>query len=176
MTDATPEFSRPLPVERLPNEGRHLTIHAEATECAALAKRFDLNALDVLEAKLHAKPFARGELVRLTGHLTARVTQTCGVTLVPVTSDLAGDFELTFTFEAPEPDAQEIELDAEAEDPPEQILDGVIDVGEVVAEQLALLIDPFARAPGAEFQALNEDEDPVTASPFAALAALRKRQ
>jgi uncharacterized metal-binding protein YceD (DUF177 family) len=176
MSEVTPEFPRPLPVERLPNEGRHLTIQAEPTECAALAKRFGLDSLDALEAKLLAKPFARGELVRLTGHLTASVTQTCGVTLVPVRSDLAGDFALTFTFAAPEPEAPEIELDAEAEDPPEQILEGIIDVGEIVAEQLALLIDPFPRAPGAEFKAPNEDEDPTTASPFAALAALRKRQ
>lgn len=175
MTDITPEFPRPLPVERLPNEGRHLMIEADAIERAALAKRFGLDAVEALEAKVHAKPFARGELVRLTGHLTARVTQTCGVTLVPVHSDVTSDFEMVFTFAPPVPDAVEVELDAEAEDPPEPIVEGVIDVGEVVAEQFALAINPFPRAPGAEFQP-PPDEDPASASPFAALAALRKRK
>lgn len=167
------EFSRPMPVERLPAEGRHLKLEADADERKALAKRFDLDGLDRLTAEVHAKPFAKGELVRLTGRLSAHVTQTCGVTLTPVDSDLEGEFEMTFTFDPQEPEGQEIELDAEAEDPPEPIEGGVVDVGEVVAEQLALLIDPFPRAPGAEFKATDDGDDAST-SPFAALAALRK--
>lgn len=171
--NAAPEFPRPMPVERLPNEGRRLRIEADAAECAALAERFDIEGLEFLRAEVHAKPFAHGDLVRLTGHLAAKVRQTCGVTLAPVDSDLDGDFEMTFTFAPEEPEGQEIELDAEGEDPPEAIIDGVIDIGEVVAEQLALLIDPFPRAPGAEFQA-PEDTEAGALSPFAALAALKK--
>lgn len=174
MTETAPvEFSRPTAVERLPNEGRHLRVEADTAECAALAVRFDLEGLEFLRAELHAKPFAHGELVRLTGRLEARVTQTCGVTLVPVVSDVGGDFEMTFTFTPKEPEGLEIELDAEGEDPAEPIVDGHIDIGEVVAEQLALLIDPFPRAPGAEFQP-PVDENAAALSPFAALAALKK--
>ncbi|MGC2854223.1 YceD family protein [Novispirillum sp. DQ9] len=173
MTESPVEFSRPLPAERLPNEGRHMRLEADEGERAALAKRFDLVALDDLHAEVRAKPFAAGELVRLSGSLNARVTQTCGITLAPVVSDVTGEFDMTFSFAAQEPEGLEIELDAEGEDPPEPIVDGVIDVGEVVAEQLALLIDPFPRAPGAEFTPPAED-DGVALGPFAALAALRK--
>lgn len=172
-TTAPAEFPRPLPVERLPHEGRRLRLEADAAERAALAERFGLDGLEFLRAEVHAKPFANGDLVRLTGRLEARVAQTCGVTLAPLVSDLDGDFEMTFTFAPAEPEGLEIELDAEGEDPPEPIVDGTIDIGEVVAERLALLIDPFPRAPGAEFQA-PRTEDAATLSPFAALAALRK--
>lgn len=169
-----PEFSRPHPVERLPGEGRVVKIEADADECRALARRFDLDSLDRLRAEVRLKPFAGGELVRVTGTLWAHVTQTCGITLAPVDSDLAGDFDLSFTFAPPEgPAGGEIDLDAEAADPPEPIENGRIDVGELVAEQLALLINPFPRAPGAEYAPPAEDDDTPT-GPFAALAALRK--
>ena len=44
---------------------------------------------------------------------------------------------------------------------------GTIDLGEAAAEQLALALDPYPRAPGA---VLEMEEEPE-AAPFAALAA-----
>ncbi len=58
--------------------------------------------------------------------------------------------------------------------------DGVIDLGEVVAESLALALDPYPRRPGVEFKDVEiagpkppQSNDP--ASPFAALAQLRHK-
>ena len=72
-----------------------------------------------------------------------------------------------------EPDS-DIELEVEETDT--MFHDGrVIDLGEAVAQTLALAIDPFPRSPDAE-EVLQEaglkDETPT--GPFAALAALRK--
>ena len=71
----------------------------------------------------------------------------------------------------------EIEIDLETLDPPDVMVDGVLDLGGVVCEQLALNIDPFPRKPGAEFETVAADEgevDEPAPSPFAALAKLKE--
>jgi hypothetical protein len=63
-------------------------------------------------------------------------------------------------------------------DPPDPIIGGVIDLGQVVAEQLVLALDPFPRAPGAAFDSPADApaaEGTPTPGPFAALAALRQK-
>ena len=58
-------------------------------------------------------------------------------------------------------------------------VDGKIDLGEVLTEQLALSLEPYPRAPGASFAAINpgdEGEPPPATGPFAALAKLKKGQ
>lgn len=57
---------------------------------------------------------------------------------------------MTFGDAEPEPDLAEIDIDFEDSDPPEPILDGKIDLGAVVAEQLSLGLDPYPRRAGAE--------------------------
>jgi hypothetical protein len=51
--------------------------------------------------------------------------------------------------------------------------DGRIDLGAIAAEHLALGLDPYPRAPGAEFADHIEDAARET-SPFAALGLLKK--
>ena len=54
----------------------------------------------------------------------------------------------------------------------EPIAAGEIDLGEAVAQQLAVSLDPYPRAPGATLASTGEAE---AQSPFAALAALKKK-
>jgi hypothetical protein len=52
-----------------------------------------------------------------------------------------------------------------------------LDLGEALAEQLALALDPYPRAPGASLAAAEDEEDESPArGPFAGLAPLRKRR
>ncbi len=44
------------------------------------------------------------------------------------------------------------ELTLEGEDPPDPIIDGRVDLGAIVAEFLALGLDPYPRKPGVEFE------------------------
>lgn len=174
-----PEFSRPLRVEQLPGRLSRHRIEADETERARLARRFGLVALDRLEAEIEiAAPTAAG-LVRLRGRLSAELVQTCGVTLAPLPARIEAPFTLSFAPAAEEERGMEDELDLvwDDEDPPDPIEDGRIDLGEAVAEQLALALDPFPRAPDAAFVAPPEPEPepPAKASPFAALAALRQK-
>jgi hypothetical protein len=62
---------------------------------------------------------------------------------------------------------------ADGPDDPDEIesADGIADLGEAVAEQLALALDPYPRAPDAELPPEANDE---AAGAFAALAALRR--
>lgn len=173
----TTEFSRPIRIDQLPSKLSRHRLEADPAELAALAERFDLVALESLTAEIEIHPPTRRGLVRLQGHLHAQVVQTCVVTLAPLPARVEAPFSLSFG-PAPEDEGDELDLLWDGEDPPDPIEDGKIDLGEVVAEHLALALDPFPRAPGATFEApADADEEPAPkASPFSALAALRQKK
>jgi uncharacterized metal-binding protein YceD (DUF177 family) len=169
-----PEFSRPVPVAELKPGPNALAIEANATERAALATRLGLDALKLLQADVVLTSLAGGHTVRLDAKLTAQVEQTCVVTLEPVASTIEGKFQRVFEAAAATPAAREVELDLEGEYP-DPIVGGVIDVGETVAEQLALEIDPFPRASGATFAGFSTGpEREQRQKPFAVLAKLKE--
>jgi len=175
--DNVPEFSRPIRIDQLPSKLSRHRLEANPEELIALAARFGILSLDSLTAEIEINPPTRRGLVRLKGHLHARVVQTCVVTLEPLPAAVEAPFALTFG-PPPEDEDDEIDLIWDGEDPPDQIEDGRIDLGEVVAEHLALSLDPFPRAPGATFEPPPDaDEAPAPkASPFSALAALRQKK
>jgi uncharacterized metal-binding protein YceD (DUF177 family) len=172
-----PEFSRPHRLDQVGAGESHVAVAAEAGERAALAERFQLIAIDRLEARYALR--REGEGVRATGHVSAQVVQACTVTGDPVPAGVEEDFDLRFV---PEADAgDEIEL-SEDECDTMFFAGSAIDLGEAAAETLALALDPFPRSPAAtealraagvlsedEAKALREAE----ASPFGALAALK---
>ena len=172
MTDpvrVTPEFSRPLAAESVGTQPVERRIEAGPAERAALAGRFGLLALDRLEAQLSLRR-DKGDVIRLEGHFLADVVQSCVVSLAPVPAHLEADFETSYSASAVM--AAEEDLDPLGEDAPEPIPAGEIDLGEAVAQQLAVTLDPYPRAPGATLESTGEAEP---RSPFAALAALKKK-
>ncbi|OIQ93104.1 hypothetical protein GALL_249140 [mine drainage metagenome] len=177
--DIPPEFSRPVRLETLSVAERGYEIEASPEECAALAERFGILAVDRLAAQLRLKMLPGGELVRLKAKFQARVRQACVITLEPVRQDIDDGFDLTY---GPEEEVEDTDIlvDLDADDPPEPIRGGAIDLGEAVAEHLALALDPFPRAPGAAFQEIGGEEEPAPEEggkphPFAALASLQKK-
>jgi uncharacterized metal-binding protein YceD (DUF177 family) len=117
----------------------------------------------------------RGAGVRVTGNVSARVGQTCVVTLEPVENDIDELVDLRFAPRAAAPAAKSETVAAHASDdePPEPLLDGKLDLGAIATEFLLLGIDPYPRKPGAEFAPVKADD--ASAKPFAALEALKKR-
>lgn len=178
MTPIVAEFSRLVRVDHIPAAGIALDISAKPAELAALAERFDLQAIHTLVATVHLKAMAGGALIRVDGHFAADVVQTCVVTLEPVPAHVEEDFTLTFGAAEPEEPGEEIELSLDEEDPPDPIVDGSIDVGEAVAEHVALALEPFPRKPGIAFEGAGDgpDEEEKKPSPFAVLAQLRKNK
>lgn len=167
-----PEFSRPIDGLRLKGAGETYDIVAKPDERIGLARRFDLLSLDRLEAKVAVTPMAGG-YYGLAANFEADLVQACTVTLEPVPARIVESFTLTY---GPVEEAGEIVLDGETE-PVEPLDDGIIDIGEAVAQQLSLALDPFPRAPGAavDVETIVSDEIPHE-SPFAALARLKKRK
>ena len=165
-----PEFSRRIDGLRLSPGGARYQISAQAEERAALAVRFELLALGRLDATVTLTALAGG-YYRLAAEFEAELTQACAVTSEPVPARVSESF--TLVYGAVE-ESSEIVLDGDAE-PVEPLDDGMIDIGEAVAQQLSLALDPFPRSPEAllEEAADLSDQSPGK-SPFAALGRLRK--
>ncbi|MBI2239612.1 MAG: DUF177 domain-containing protein [Magnetospirillum gryphiswaldense] len=174
--DFQPEFSRPVLVDTIPTRGMDMEIEASAAECAALAERFGINQVAELKAKAHLRAMAGGTLFKVDGHVRAVVEQTCVVTLEPVGQVIDESFMITFGA-GEESDTMELDLSMDDDDPPEPLTDGAIDLGEVVAEHLALALDPFPRKAGARLPEIKEDApiEEKKVSPFAALAGFKQK-
>jgi uncharacterized metal-binding protein YceD (DUF177 family) len=170
-----PEFSRPFDVTNLREEARQ-HIEASETECTALARRLSVDGVTSLSADLLLVR-EMGAVIRLSGSISASVTQTCVVSLRPVENVL--QIEVNRRFGPPElvDDQESGDVAIDAEDPPDEITDGVIDLGEAVAELLALEIDPFPRLEDAEFAGYNSgaSQPADKQSPFAVLEELVKK-
>ena len=167
------EFSRVVRLDELPPGGTTMTLDAEPAERDALARRFSLLALHRLQATLRLEPgaVAGGRSLHVFGRLGAEVEQECVVTLDPVPARIDEPVDLTFAEGAAAPEGEAV-VAVEAEDPPEPIEDGTVDLGEALAELLALALEPYPRKPGAVFEPLPA---PQAASPFAALRQLKGR-
>jgi len=142
-------FSRDIEVGSVSGRGTERRIEATAAERAALADLLSLQSIGCLQAQLGIRRLSTG-LIEVKGRFAADVVQTCVVTLEPVPAKLADSFRVTFGEGDPAPELAEIDIDFEESDPPEPIHDGRIDLGAVVAEQLALALDPYPRKPDAE--------------------------
>ena len=183
--ELVPEFSRPIARERLGGQVIVEEISATPHERAALARRFGLFGFELLRATAKIGPVdGTAGLLRLGGHLSAEVSQACVITLEPVASRVEADFTLLYSLEpgpAPAPlgVAAEVVVDPEAEDPPEPLGPGGLDLGEAVAQQLALALNPYPRAPGAALAEVPGAPVAADAGPragFAVLEALKRRE
>lgn len=168
------EFSRPVDLARLGDAEVAYDVDATEPERAALAKRLGLIALRALSAKVRVRRIQGGAAIRLSGHLAADVTQACVVTLEPVDNHVEEDFTVVY---AAETSTDESALGADLEIAwPEPMPEGPLDIGEAVAQQLSLALDPYPRAAGIELdrQWSGGEEERQAASPFAQLAELRR--
>lgn len=175
-----PEFSRPIRIDQIPVAGIERELVAEPDERQALAERFAIPAVDSLSARVRIKALRGGTLYLLSGTLVADLTRTCVVTLEPMPEHVEESFEITYSAQAgDEFDMADAEFEMSAdEDVPEPLVGGTIDMGEAVAEHLALALDPFPRKPGAAIPGRFAPPEEVEAkpSPFAALAKLRQKK
>jgi uncharacterized metal-binding protein YceD (DUF177 family) len=174
--DKRPEFSRAVAVADL--TGGEVRVEAGADEREALARRMELVALDGLDATVRLVVEEGGRVVRLRGTLRAEVTQSCVVTLEPVRSRIEAPIERQYVVAEGPGMAAAVDIAPDGEEPPEPLVDGTVDLGEAVAEQLALEIDPFPRIPGATFDgyangAADAGSGTEPSGPFAALAEIK---
>ncbi|QWC57490.1 DUF177 domain-containing protein [Erythrobacter sp. 3-20A1M] len=172
-----PEFSRPVRLRQI--DSRPVSLTATEEERAALARRFAIRAIDRLEAEIAL--IRDGDRVIVDGTMTADIVQSCAVSGDDLPVSVEEEFALRFvpagSFRPPE-EGDEIEIELDSDDCDEVEYEGdSIDLGEAVAQTLALAIDPYAQGSGADearaVAGIESDETPR--GPLAdALAALKK--
>ena len=169
----TPEtvgpLSRPVDVMNIPPRGQEVHVEATAEECAALAADFGLPGIRRLSGDYRLTNSAKG--VHVTGLVKASITQICAVTLEPFDSDVEEEVEVDFAEPAGMP--AEPPTDINEYEPPDEIVNGQVDLGALTSEFLVLGLDPYPRKPGVDF----EYRDPADGkdSPFAALGKLKPK-
>ncbi|TCD04084.1 DUF177 domain-containing protein [Erythrobacteraceae bacterium CFH 75059] len=175
-SDPAPEWSRPVRLRPPPRGDIALT--ASPAECAALARRLGLDGIDSLAATLSIAP--AGEAFDVTGTLTCALRQICAVAgtpfpatvntpvflrLVPEEAAGSADLSAALAVTAPVDDADEFTFAGDS-----------ADLGEAMAQTLALHLDPYPHGPDAqtvrETFGIGGDDQPAGAL-AEALARLR---
>ena len=185
------EFPRPLVIEPWPDAGIAVDLAADASERRALARRFGLLELPSLRVEGRLERGDDSQELRFRGWLEAEVVQACVVTLEPVPATIRQPVERRYRkaeagadpgaaspphhIWAPDGDEDEVEVDL--------VSGRTIDLGEAMAEELALALDPYPRAADADDLVLRDlgpnisvgAEQPAE-SPFAALRQLAEKR
>ncbi len=179
------EFSRPVVIEPWPDGGVEVALAADPAERRALAHRFDLLELEALRATGRLERHAPSGEIWFEGWLEAAVVQACVLSLEPVPSTLREpiarrwrQLEGGLAPAAAGPEVWRLE-----DDEVDLVTGRALDLGEAVAEELALALDPYPRAadawalvserlgPNISFGAAEPPE-----TPLAALAQLQPRR
>jgi uncharacterized metal-binding protein YceD (DUF177 family) len=148
----------------VPALGCHERLAADEKECAALAKRFDLPRIHSLSGLLKVVPW-RGGGLKITGTLNARVDQVSVISLETFTSDL--EFAIERYFLSPRAGLPAADEDVDI------IENGIVDLGEILAESMALELDPYPRREGEVFKDIEEHPESAKVSPFTGLSKLK---
>jgi len=184
MTTLPNALARSVSLTDLRAEPRRYDGTASQEELLALAARFDLPAVKTLSWQIESEPWRSG--VRLSGHIQAQVIQECVVTLDPVPAEIDERFDRGFLpfvdlYDDSKPGAEyEIVTDSDLGDVPEPLTDP-LDIGEILAEELGIALDPYPRSEGLESAAYSAQPagiEPLTdadVKPFASLADLAKK-
>jgi uncharacterized metal-binding protein YceD (DUF177 family) len=165
----------PVAVLQIPEGGLHRELDADEAVRQAVADVARLREVLSAHASLDVTPKGGGRF-HIAGNVRARVGQTCVVTLDPIENDIDESIDLIFAPPEQIPELADLVDDAvegaaETPDPPEPIVNGIIDLGRLATDALLLGIDPYPRKPDAVFEHEVTAPDPED-HPFAALKAL----
>ena len=116
----------PVRVADVPATGLHLTLVADESVRAAVAALADLRDIARLEATVDISH--QGDGLRATGTISAKVKQTCVITLDPVENDVEETFDVTFApggGAAPAAPVDGNDQPVANAEPPEALVDGL---------------------------------------------------
>ena len=175
-------FSRPVNVDKIKPQGLAETISATPQECEALTQQLKINSLEALSFNYKVLPWKKGG-VEVSGVINATIEEICVVSLDPFTSEVSEPvkrfYERHSDVAAKNPLLDLETLDDLDDDLPDLIEDGMIDLGEVAVETLALSLSPYPRKPGVVFEDHVEsdpelNDDSGRKNPFEILKDLKK--
>lgn len=155
-----------------PRQPTEFRIAPDSAGRKALASELGLLELPNLHFSGRITP-SGADAWKLSGKLTARVVQACVVTLEPVPSAISQEVERYYSPHVIQPEDEEVEIPEDDTEP----LGQYIDAAAVMAEELALALPLYPRAPDAELPVATDasDDEDNTRRPFAGLADLLKK-
>ena len=172
MTTQELPWRVPMSVGDVPESGLRVELEADQPTRRAVAKAAGVNDIARLKARFDLARNGRNG-VKVTGTVSALVGQLCVVSLEPIFNEVNEAIDLSFFDETSiRTSARSLDIAVDATDPPEQLINGMVDLGAIATEFLILGIDPYPRKPGAAFAAPPNQE--TAGKAFAALAALRR--
>ena len=135
-------------------------LEASTKELSALAKRFEVEKIHFLKANLTIYP---GDIVRIAGKLQALTRRECVISLSKFDEKMDEEFEVLYADNPP----------AESDELIDMIDKGRIHLGEIVAEQYGLALNPFPKKPGVKnpYQDVAAERE----HPFANLKTILKK-
>lgn len=155
------EWSVLVEAQTVTSQPNKMRIAASEAERKALAIRMGVASINSLSADLTVHR-ERGNIIHVNGLMKANLTRSCVVTLDPVQTQLEEIFEgwyadqdrIVMLAKARHERLgrladSEIPVMDEKEDP-EPLVNGMIDVGELVSQNLSLMLDDFPRRRGLE--------------------------
>ncbi len=157
-------FTKVVAADALGPEASVFDLEADETQRARLAERFSIPALESVNARLEAYREDSGDVV-VSGSLEATAQQVCVVTLEPFPTSVEAAFRRRYTASPIDPELPE-QPDEDTEP-----LTPELDLGELVAQEFGLALDPYPRAPGATLDSRYREDGE---SPFAVLRQLKR--
>lgn len=147
-------------VARLPRAGMPVVFEADEAARARLAEAHGLLSVEAFGIDVVVTTWNRNG-AKVSGTVTADITQACVVTLEPVAARISAEISTVFLPESSRPgrghETGEMFLDPEGPDSPETFSGDTIDVGALAEEFFELEIDPYPRKPGAELAVAREE-------------------
>lgn len=187
------EWHYPLEADNVSEKPQKIELSPDADQKKALARRLDIHKIHDLTAKLNVQRNSGNMVVYIRGEIIARIEQKCIVSLAPVFQDIIEPFEAWYADTAQAVSFTKAKRDRlnikekgeqpmlEEHEDPEAIVDGIIDLGELVTQHLSLAIDPYPKS----FEVLKKEkednsvegaESEIYDNPFAALKDWRSKE
>ncbi len=152
--DACCEFSRKIYVYQIQKKKFETEIEANEEEKEALTKRFSIPKILSLVCFYKLSYFYKGH-IRAQGLIKASIIHNCVISLEDFPVEIEENFELIFI------PAFQISQELEGLDDPDVISyeNDYIDIGEVTAQQFALILDPYPHKPNIDNDLILKEED-----------------
>lgn len=148
------EFSKKIFINQIQKKEFRVTIEANKSERKALVERFSIPEILFLSC-FYKLAYFHGGHIRAQGILKSSIIQNCVVSLEDFPVDIEDGFELIFI------PLSQVSSELEELDDPDIIPydNDYIDIGEVTAQQLALLLDPYPHKPNVEKKLIIKEKD-----------------
>ncbi len=187
------EWSYLVKIEELGNNPKTFNFKADEQQRIDMARRFGIVSVESAQASVTLQPIGGGS-IHAIGSVSADVTQSCVVSLMPVQTHAEDEFEgwfgdknkaLSFAKAKSDREAKkgqtEIEILEESVDP-EPIINGKIDIGELATQYLSLALEPFPKIEGVAYEfgppesEKGEEGASLRKSPFEALKDWKEKR